>query len=187
MAVSFYNRLWMAYQLPVGPWPLFGEKETTAVAFTGFCNPGSLERKKSPFFFSFKQKSVKSPCLEQLQINTTSRPFSLFLTPTHYLFLSVSNKHAHTVNLIWEWGKHTGSAPSFTCLIISGDEGYSQNSLQLFCLWAACLPLVHLLTELLNESRAGMLIKESGMLLEIWHSASRWASQTGGFVSVEQI
>lgn len=32
--VSFYNRPLLAYQLPVGPWPLFAEKETTAGAFT---------------------------------------------------------------------------------------------------------------------------------------------------------
>lgn len=44
-------------------------------------------------------------------------------------------------------------------------------------------PCVHLLTELLNESRAGMLIKEYDMLPEIWPSDSWRATQTGGFVS----
>lgn len=46
---------------------------------------------------------------------------------------------------------------------------------------------VHLLTELPNESQAGMLIKESDMLLKIWPSASRQPppSRTGGCISVE--
>lgn len=42
--VLFYIRLLVAYQLPLGPWPLFGVKDTTAVAFTGFSNPRSSER-----------------------------------------------------------------------------------------------------------------------------------------------
>lgn len=88
--------------------------------------------------------------------------------------------------------KLAGLAPSFTCLIISGDEGHSQNPpyttpshalIRFVSRLSAC---VHLLTELPNESQAGMLIKESDMLLKIWPSASRWAPPpTGGCVSVE--
>lgn len=60
MPVSVYNCPWMAYQLPLGTWPLFGEKETTAVAFTAFCNPKSLERKKTSLFLKIGTKSKKS-------------------------------------------------------------------------------------------------------------------------------
>lgn len=54
VAVFFYSRPSIAYQFPPGPWPFFAEKETTAVAFTGFSNPRSQEReRKSAFFFFF--------------------------------------------------------------------------------------------------------------------------------------
>lgn len=76
----------MGYQLPVGPWPLFGEKETTAVAFTGFSNPRSMKKKTLSFFPPLKQKRKVLMPRKRLQIRTTSRPFSEFLTPTHLLF-----------------------------------------------------------------------------------------------------
>lgn len=155
MPVSFYNQPWMGYQLPVGPWPLFGEKETTAVAFTGFSNPRSVKRKKPSLFSPLKQKRKVFMPRKRFQICTTSRPFSQFLTPTHFLFLPYSlffcliNTHTDTQSIFcflsWEEAgkreeKQEKITGSFTCLIISGDEGHSQNSLQLFCLWAAFLP-----------------------------------------------
>lgn len=77
---------------------------------------------------------------------TSERPFSQFLTPTHFLFLSslivfLSHKHTYTQTIFCSLSREEtveeklmGSAPSFTCLVISGDEGHGQNPPQLFCL-----------------------------------------------------
>ena len=143
----------MAYQLPVGPcWPLFVEEETTAAAFTGLSYPGSSkkerrkERKKSPLN---KQKTKVTLPWKQPQFESTSRNSLLCLTPACvFFFFSLLYRHTHTQShthphtlsfrlLVREqrgrhWMKTKGklAGSSFTCLIISGDEGHSQNSLQ---------------------------------------------------------
>lgn len=57
--VLFYIRLLVAYQLPLGPWPLFGVKDTTAVAFTGLKTPGPWKEIKSLSSLLCKKKKKK--------------------------------------------------------------------------------------------------------------------------------
>lgn len=183
----------MAYQLPVGPWPLFGEKETTAVAFTGFSNPWVLGKKKTPFFFLFKTKKRKVPLPEeQLQSKSPQIDLSLCFWHLHtfYLFLSAPHKHVHTsFPLLLRGGG--GEVNSQVQVLLSPVSllVVMKDTVRIPSNYSVCEPPVslpvHLLTELLNESQAGMLIKESDMLLEIWPSASRRASRTGGFVPME--
>jgi len=118
---------------------LSGGKETTAVAFTRFSNPGSLERRKEKNLPL--RKNLKTLPKKRLQIHTTSYTFILLLT--HRQFLSFFIKKTKALS---------GSAPSFTCFIISSDEGRSQNSAREPPV-SRLSPRIHLLTEPLNEPR----------------------------------
>lgn len=102
----------MAYQLPVGLWPLFGEKETTAVAFTGFSNPGSLERRKKNLPLKRTKKG------EETAPNQHHQWTFLSVSDTYTLSTFLSCKHTQSFPLSvggrmglggWIGGKQRGN------------------------------------------------------------------------------